>query len=82
MAVGATFRIVAEGSAAGVPEIEMYDDTLVVWGWPGSVFSVFHDGLELGGHGPRTPVPEVPEGMTVSQFLKGILGREGRPNAG
>lgn len=61
MPAGATFRVVAWGPRHGALEVELAEDAVTVWGWPGSVLKVFHGDVELGAsYGDRPPVPSVP----------------------
>jgi len=60
MAPGAVFTIVAKGPAGDSLEVQMADNHITVWGWPGSVADIFHEGTELrAGTGLPfvTPVP-------------------------
>lgn len=56
----ATFEVIARGPQGDCLEVEYADDHITVYGWSGSVVSLFHKGVELGpGNGPPTPVPSV-----------------------
>ena len=61
MTPGAKFTLVATGPPGGDLEVEVADEGITVWGWPGSVVKVFCGDSELGA-GPegRSPVPQVP----------------------
>lgn len=55
------FDVVARGPVGDCLEVEVADDYIFVYGWPGSVVSLFQDGVELGsGLGERAPVPPTP----------------------
>jgi hypothetical protein len=57
----ATFEIVARGPEGDSLEVEYADDHVTLYGWPGSVVSLFHEGTELGtGSSERTPIPFAP----------------------
>lgn len=57
----ATFDVVAKGPQGGSLEVEFGDDHITVYGWAGSVVSLFHNGTELGkGLWERSPVPSYP----------------------
>jgi hypothetical protein len=44
----------------GVPEVDVTDEALTVFGWAGSTASLFKNGEELGaGSYERTPVPTI-----------------------
>jgi len=61
MAPEAIFDIVARGPKGDSLEVEFTDDHIVLYGWPGSIVTVFHEGIELGaGSSKRTPVPSAP----------------------
>ena len=61
MAPDATLEIVAQGPPADLLEVELGDDHVTVYGWPGSVVTLFDRRSELGaGLWARTPVPRVP----------------------
>ncbi|MBA2449532.1 MAG: hypothetical protein H0V51_16050 [Chloroflexi bacterium] len=61
MPPGAIFRVVARGPQGDGLEVTIADEQITVWGWPGSVVRLFHDGVELGaGEWERTPVPPMP----------------------
>ncbi len=54
-----TFEVTAEGpeNDRGV-EIDFRGDAIVVYGWSGSVLSLFNNGMELGsGTSKREPAP-------------------------
>jgi hypothetical protein len=57
----ATFAVVAKGPEGDSLEVEFADDHITLHGWPGSVVSLFHAGIELGaGFSERTPEPLTP----------------------
>jgi hypothetical protein len=61
MAPEAIFDVVARGPKGDSLEVEFSDDRIVLYGWPGSIVTVFHKGTELGvGCLERTPVPSTP----------------------
>jgi hypothetical protein len=71
----AAFDVTAEAPEPGTLEVEMKDDSIIVWGWSGSVLTVFHNGEELGaGLWPRPAVPPLPPGQSTGQFLRNIRG--------
>lgn len=41
MPASATFRVVADGPAGGAPEVELAEDQITVYAWPGAAISVF-----------------------------------------
>lgn len=54
----ATFEVVARGPHGDCLEVEYAADHITVYGWSGSVVSLFHEGVELGtGNETPTPVP-------------------------
>jgi hypothetical protein len=70
---GAAFEIRAEGPEGDPLEIDVEADSIVVWGWSGSVLNVYHDGVALSGS--TQAVPPIPEGMSVRGFLGMVLGQ-------
>jgi hypothetical protein len=61
LAPGAVIEVAAVGPEGATLEVELADDHITVYGWPGSVVTLFQDGAELGaGGGKRTPVPPLP----------------------
>jgi hypothetical protein len=61
MAPEATFTAVARGPEGDTLEVEFADDRITVYGWPGSVVTLFHEGQEVGsGTSVRAPVPSTP----------------------
>jgi hypothetical protein len=73
---GGMFELRLEGPV-GVPHIESDDDAIVVYGWPGCVSALSHDGVRLDPEG-APPVPSVPPGMTMRDFI-GMMFRGQRP---
>src|SRR5262245_60604068 len=64
---GHSFTIVARAPTAGQLEVVRQPDRVIVFGWPGSTAEVF-DGDHLVDEFP-TPVPSVPPGKSVREFL-------------
>ncbi len=61
MAAGAVFHVVARGPAGDALEVTISDEQIVVWGWPRSVVTLYHEDVELGaGRWGRSPVPSMP----------------------
>ncbi len=57
----ATFVVVARGLEGDALEVACAEDHIVVYGWPGSVVTLFHAGKEVGaGAAERVPVPLTP----------------------
>jgi hypothetical protein len=79
MPSGARFLITAEAEQQGSFELEHGENEIVVWGWPGAVAKVFCDGKEISviSGVERLAVPSVPEGQSVSSFLRSMLGKDG-----
>jgi hypothetical protein len=62
LAPGAVIEVVAEGPAGETLEVELAEDHITVYGWPGSLVTLFQDGTELGaGNGKRSRVPPFPQ---------------------
>ena len=56
-----TFVVVARGPEGDVLEMECAEDHIVLYGWPGSVVTLFQAGKEVGtGAAERAPVPLTP----------------------
>src|SRR5438045_1266101 len=53
----AAFEVVGRGPSTDTIEISVQDGSIVVWGWAGSVLSLFHDETELGDATSRPSVP-------------------------
>jgi hypothetical protein len=82
MPPGAAFQVVARGPEGDALELEAGDDGIIVYGWPGSVVGLFHNGEELGGgRGERQPVPATPPGMGVATFMRTLFGVPVEPPA-
>jgi hypothetical protein len=64
---GHSFRIVARAPTAGQLEVVRQAHGVIVFGWPGSTAEVF-DGDRLV-YEADVPVPDVPPGLSVRQFL-------------
>jgi hypothetical protein len=80
MPPGAAFQVVARGPEGDALELEVGDDGIIVYGWPGSVVWLSHDGQELGGRrGERPPVPATPPGMGVATFMRTLFGAPVEP---
>jgi hypothetical protein len=79
MPSGARFLITAEAEQQGSFELEHGENEIVVWAWSGAVAKVFCDGKEIGviSGVERLAVPSVPEGQSVSSFLRSMLGKDG-----
>ena len=61
MPPGAIFQVMAHGPRGDALEVDIADGQITVWGWPGSVVALFHEGAELGaGRWGRSPVPSLP----------------------
>jgi hypothetical protein len=78
MAPGTTFTVEAEADQDGSLEVEHLEGEIIVWAWPTAVVKVFKGNKEIGtSAGIRRPaVPAVPEGQSVSSFLKAMLGKD------
>lgn len=74
MPAGSKFQIIAEAKDQGELEIQYEEDNILVWGWTGSILSVYCDEHELSAGHPK--VPSVPEEHSVSSFIRGILGKK------
>ena len=60
MAPEAIFDVVARGPKGDSLEVEFTAEQIVLYGWPGSTVTVFHEGTELGvGGAERQPVPDM-----------------------
>jgi hypothetical protein len=58
---GAHLDVIAEGPESGSLEFDFADDRITIFGWSGSVVSLFVNGVELGSaHGRRPTVPPTP----------------------
>lgn len=61
MPAGAVFHVVGRGPQGDALEVAIADEQITVWGWPGSVVTLSHEGAELGaGRWGRSAVPSIP----------------------
>ena len=57
----ATFVVVARGPQGDALEVECAEEHIVLYGWSGSVVTLFHAGKAVGASSTeRTPVPLTP----------------------
>ncbi len=70
---GVVFEVVARGPVGGSLHVEAGEDYIAVYAWSGSVITLFHDGVSIGGS-DRPPVPPVPAGASVQDFLHAMFG--------
>lgn len=71
---GAAVELVAVGPEGDSLELQVGDDHVTVWAWPGATVRAFQDGAELGPKdGRRPPVPTVPGQMTVRTFAESLF---------
>ncbi|HKO96597.1 MAG TPA: hypothetical protein VJU86_06385 [Pyrinomonadaceae bacterium] len=79
MPIGAKFVVLAEAEQPGSFEVEHRDAAITVWAWPSAVVKVLSEDEEIGiSAGIKRPaVPSVPEGQSVSSFLRSMLDKEG-----
>ncbi len=81
MSPASTLSIIAKAKAAGSFEVELLGSEIIVWAWPSASVKIFNAGVELGvGIGERPPVPDVPEGKSVSSFFKSLFGPTKKEN--
>ena len=60
---GAIAEMVAEASTAGFPEFDYADEQITIYGWPGSIVTLFMNGVELG----RSPAGKPPAPPTSAR---------------
>jgi hypothetical protein len=48
MPAGSRFQVVAEAKQQGEIEIEYEENDILVWGWQGSILTIFSNGREIG----------------------------------
>ncbi len=60
---GATIQLRFHGPSVGFPELEYADRKLTIYGWPGSSFSVFRDGVEISHGAGSISAPAVRSGV-------------------
>ena len=73
MCAKSNYLITATANEQGIFEIEQIQDEIIVCAWAGSTARVFCNGREIGGERPF--VPNVPEGQSVSSFIKFMFGK-------
>ena len=78
MSPSSTLLITGKAEQQGSFEIQHLEGEIIVWAWPSAIVKVFSGDVEVGIDAglERPPVPSVPEGQTVSSFLRTVLGRE------
>jgi len=69
---GEVFEICAEGPEGDHLEMDFGPEQITAWAWAGSVVDLWQNGVNVSG--PSTPIPSVPEGMSVRGFLGMVLG--------
>src|SRR5688572_2425018 len=67
-APGTVVELRATGRPDGRLEIDMREECVIVYGWPGCTLQVFANGILLRDF--SIPVPEPPPGMTTRQFVE------------
>ena len=67
-----TFTFVAVGSQPGELKVEQSDSRAVVYGWPSSTLSVFHENQLVWQ--VDLAVPDIPEGMSTQSFVRALFG--------
>ncbi len=62
MEPGEVFDVVAQGPVGGVLELVVRTDYIAIWGWSGSLVTVYRDGerLDRPDDRPQPRVPAVP----------------------
>ena len=79
MAPEATFTAVARGPEGDTFEVEVSDNHIILYGWPGAVVTLFHEGKEIGTGSPRGPLsrlrPAVPDNGCVPPSTPGVFAR-------
>ena len=63
MPAGATFEVTARGPEGDWLEVKVEEDSVTVYGWPGSLVRVFH-GAEIVADGDHPP-PATPPRLTA-----------------
>jgi hypothetical protein len=76
MASGVVFEVRAQGpQSEALLEVVHAEDSITVYGWVGSVLAVYHDGVDLDGGKAGLPVPGVPPGSSVGNFMRMLFGQ-------
>ena len=80
MPAGATFTVTAEAEQQGFFEVEHGTDEITLWAWPSANVKVFCEGEEIGvsAGAERPAVAPIPDGRSVSSFLRAVSGTGGR----
>ena len=76
MAPEATFTAVARGPEGDTLEVEVSDNHIILYGWPGAVVTLFHEGKEIGDWGLCVcpgPVYAPPSLITGSKLVVGSM---------
>lgn len=69
---GESFEIVFQGPTGASPEVDVEGDRMTVYGWPGSVIVVIHDGTLI--YESDVPVPAMPPGLTIRRLVRWMTG--------
>jgi hypothetical protein len=79
MAAGDTFTVTAAAEQRGSFEVEHGEEGIILWAWPSAIVKVFRGGEEVGMSAglERPAVPSVPDGQSVSSFLRAVMGKGG-----
>lgn len=62
------FRFVGVGEQPGELQVEELKDRRIVYSWPTSRLTIYH-GEEIVWKGFGSPVPPIPDGMSMSEFV-------------
>ena len=66
-----TFEFIGEGEKEGKFEVELNENTIVVFAWESSIVKVFCDGQEINnGASGKIAVPIFPEGSNFLSIVK------------
>ena len=76
---GSEFRFVGVGEQPGQLLVEELDDRRIVYSWPTSRLTIYH-GEEIVWRDFGTPVPLVPDGMSMSEFSDLMFRTQEAPN--
>ena len=76
MSPASTLFFTAKAEQLGSFKIEHLESEIIVWAWPSAIVKVFSGDVEVGIGLERPRVPSIPEGQSVSSFLRTVLGRE------
>jgi hypothetical protein len=74
-----SYDVEFRGPIGGSPVIQVSDGYVTVFGWSGCVVKLYKDGAIVPGYERKPPpVPSIPDGMDMRQFVSMMFGQDAR----